>query len=409
MQHRPHHTSIAFRLTARGAVRAVVGLAVLSVGAMGAGCPPPAEIVDEPIPLPFSVPDHFPAPRLPADNIPTAEAVELGRRLFFDVRLSANETQSCGSCHLTTKAFADGKPTPLGSTGDVVPRNAMALANVAWFSSLTWANPILETLESQALVPLFAEHPDAIELGITTVVPEVEERFRQDPEMVAAFEAAFPRSKNDDGDSGDEDVPSDDVSPVSIGNAVKAIASYERSLVSGDSRYDRFVYGGESDALTDQEKQGLVLFNSERAECYHCHGGTFFTSATVAANSVVTESGFENNGVYDVDAQDVDVKNLGLFNITNQPRDKGRFRVPTLRNIALTGPYMHDGSLATLADVVAHYTKGGTQSARQSELVQPLDLTAEEQAALVAFMGALTDDTFVAAHADDDREARAAD
>jgi cytochrome c peroxidase len=334
--------------------------------------------------LPFEVPAHFPAPRIPDNNFPTAARVALGEQLFFDTRMSANQTASCGSCHFRRLAFADGKAKPTGSTGDVVPRNSMALANVAWFSSLTWANPLLDTLEGQALVPLFADHPDAIELGITNAVPEVEARFRADDDMVALFADAF----------GDADAPSND--DVTIGNMVLAIASYERSLVSGDSRYDRYAYGGDSDAISDEEKLGLVLFNSERAECYHCHGGVFFTTATVAENSVVTESGFENNGLYDVDADDVDPQHLGLASITNAPRDRGRFRVPSLRNVELTAPYMHDGSLVTLEDVVAHYVRGGVRSQRQNPLVKPLDLDEREQAALVAFLKSLTDEAFVA-------------
>lgn len=358
----------------------------------GSACvPEPAPPDDDVVDLPFTVPAHFPAPVLPEENLPTAARVDLGERLFFDTRLSGNETQSCGSCHFGRLAFADGKARPTGSTGDLVPRNAMALANVAYFSTYTWANPILTSLEQQAMVPLFAEHPSAVELGITAVVDDVEARLANDADLAARFAEAY-------GSTDDPSVDDDGNDVVSINNAVRAIASYERSLVSGDSRYDRYVYGGERDALTDQEKLGLTIFNSERAECYHCHGGVFFTTATVAANSIVTESGFENNGVYNVDDDNAPEEHLGLASITGEARDRGRFRVPTLRNVALTAPYMHDGSIATLEEVVAHYVRGGTNSARQSELVQPLDLTAEEQAALVAFLRALTDEAFVAAH-----------
>ncbi len=322
--------------------------------------------------LPIAVPAHFPALPYPDDNVPTAEKMALGESLFFDVRLSANETQSCGSCHDKARAFTDGKALPVGSTGDVVPRNAMPLMNVAWASTLTWANPLLLTLEEQALVPLFADHPDAIELGISAVTSDVLARF--EPER-PQFEAAFP----------------DESDAVSIATITKAIASYERGLIAADSRYDRYVYGGEPDALTDVEKRGLQLFNSERAECYHCHGGVFFTSAVTVLGSTATESGFENNGLYDVEADDADPRHLGLFAISGEPRDRGRFKVPTLRNIAVTGPYMHDGSLATLEDVMAHYRRGGTHSIRQNPLIRPLDLSDDEEAALLAFLRALTD------------------
>jgi cytochrome c peroxidase len=211
-------------------------------------------------------------------------------------------------------------------------------------------------------------------------VPDVLARF--EPER-AQFEEAFPESADDSEGA------------VSVANIAKAIASYERSLISADSRYDRYVYGGNADALSDVEKRGLQLFNSERAECYHCHGGVFFTSAVAFAGTTATESGYENNGLYDADATDVAPVHLGLFNISGQPRDRGRFKVPTLRNIEVTAPYMHDGSLATLEDVVAHYVQGGAQSERQSALVRPLDLTTDEQAALIAFLRTLTDDAFL--------------
>lgn len=335
--------------------------------------------IDDVSDLPWSQPAYFPRPRIPTDNPPTLEKLTLGRALFHDVRLSANETQSCASCHLVERAFSDGKPLPTGSTGDLVPRNSMGLANVAWATSLTWANPLLTTLEGQALVPLFADHPDPVELGIATAVDDVEARLASDADMSAAFVAAF-------GDGDDA---------VTIEHAVQAIATYERSLVSGDSRYDRYFNGGDSEALTDLEKQGLQLFFSERAECYHCHGGAFFTSAVVTADSVVTERGFENNGLYDVDDTALPAEHLGLFNVTAVDKDRGRFKVPGLRNVAVTGPYMHDGSVASLEAVVAHYVKGGALSARQNPLVKALDLTAAEQTALVAFLRALTDDAFI--------------
>lgn len=340
--------------------------------------PVDGDIVDE-IELPFAIPAHFPRPPIPADNIPTAEKIALGDVLFHDMRLSANETQSCASCHEVERAFSDGKPKPTGSTGDLVPRNAMGLANVAWATTLTWANPVLTTLEQQALVPLFADHPDAIELGIATSVDVVEQRFKDDPTMVELFVDAF-------GDGADA---------ITIDTIVKAISSYERSLVSGDSKYDRYFTGGDRDALDDVEKRGLQLFFSERAECYHCHGGTFFTAAITTADAVVTESGFENNGTYDADADGLPEEHLGLARLTGAPRDRGRFKIPGLRNVAVTAPYMHDGSIATLEEVVAHYVAGGARSSRQNPLVKPLDLTADEAAALVAFLRSLTDEAFI--------------
>jgi cytochrome c peroxidase len=354
-------------------------------------CPPPADdgdpddVVDFPIPLP----PGFPAPRVPADNPLTVEKIELGRHLFFDVRLSGNGTQSCASCHEPARAFTDAKATPVGSTGDAIPRNSMMLANVAWFSTYTWANPLLGTLEQQALVPMFADHP--VELGMSTNLDEILARLQADARYPGLFAAAFP----------DVDDPIDDA------HIVQALASFQRALISGNSPYDRYVYGGESDALTDEQKLGLQVFNSEVAECYHCHGGVLFTNAFVAADSSVTEPAFENNALYNIDGNGgYPEPNTGLFAFSGKQRDMGRFRVPTLRNLKFSAPYFHDGSAGTLDDVLDHYMAGGrtltgehagvgNDSPVKNPLVRPFELTLEERAALLAFLrDGLADESF---------------
>lgn len=377
-----------------GSVARAVVAAVAVVGAgFGAGC------VDDPAPststpFPLALPAGFPEPLVPDDNPITDAKVALGRALFFDKRLSANETQSCGTCHEPARAFTDAKALPAGSTGDVVPRNSMMLANVAWWSTYTWANPTLTTLEDQALVPLLAEHP--VELGITNVVPDVLARLAADVDVAAAF----------------ADVFADDADPITLVNVTKAIATYERSLISGNTKYDRYI-NGEGD-LSDDEKRGLILFFGETTECYHCHGGPFFSSAFVSTTATFAEPSFHNTGLYNLDERGAyPADNTGLFDFTADAADMGKFRVPTLRNLSSSAPYFHDGSAATLEDVLAHYMAGGrtiaagdragvgSENPHKNPLVRPFVLSAAEQRSLLAFLRTLDDDAFLDAHRDD--------
>jgi cytochrome c peroxidase len=378
------------RIVVAVAVAVVFVAACVAVG----GCVDGPGVDVDADPFPLALPAGFPLPVVPEDNPITEAKIALGRRLFFDTRLSANETQSCGTCHEPARAFTDAKALPTGSTGDVVPRNSMMLANVAWWSTYTWANPSLTTLEDQALVPLLAEHP--VELGITNVVPDVLARFAADADVARAFDAAFV----------------DDEDPITLVNIAKAIATYERSLISGNSRYDRYV-NGDGD-LSDDEKRGLILFNSETTECYHCHGGPFFSTAFVSTSSPFAEPSFHNTGLYNLDdAGAYPADNPGLFAFTGNADDMGKFRVPTLRNLSLSAPYFHDGSAATLEDVLAHYMAGGrtiaagdrqgngSENPHKNPLVRPFVLTADEQRSLIAFLRALDDDSFVDAHRGD--------
>ncbi len=359
-------------------------LAALAAAACGSEPSSPSPGYD------FNLPAGFPEPQVPADNPMSAEKVELGRALFFDERLSGNGTMACASCHDRTLGFADGKDKPSGSTGQLLPRNAMGLANVAYFPLLTWGNPTLKSLEEQALVPMFGEFP--VELGITGAEEVVLGRFREDPEAKAAFIAAFP----EEGD------------PITFQNIVKAIASFERTLISGAAPYDRYTYGGDRDALSAPAQRGMDLFFSERMECYHCHSGINFTTAFKSASTTIVEMDFQNTGLYNLDTEgSYPPGGEGLFEFTQNPRDKGKFRVPSLRNIALTGPYMHDGSMVTLEQVIDHYAAGGrtilegplagdgSQNPNKSVLVKGFAITPEEKADLVAFLESLTDPTFV--------------
>jgi len=361
--------------------RGLAGLLLL------AGC------VDEraaPEPWVWSLPAGFPEPHVPADNPMSAAKVELGRHLFYDERLSDNQTMACASCHEQARAFTDGKATGEGSTGHPLPRGSMSLANVGYLSIYTWANPKLGDLEAQALVPLFADFP--LELGAQQDTAKILRRFADDAEYQALFAEAFP----------------DDEDPFTIERVVQAIGSFERTLISGDAPYDRYVQTGDESAMSPAARRGMVLFFSERAECYHCHAGPNFSTSFRSATTEAGPPDFQNNGLYNLDPSGgYPPGNGGLFEFSGDPRDQGKFRVPTLRNIALTAPYMHDGSLATLAEVVDHYAAGGRvidagplagdgrQNPNKSTLVRPFEVTPEERAELVAFLESLTDEGFV--------------
>lgn len=337
----------------------------------------------------WDLPANFPPPYVPPDNPMTAEKVMLGRFLFYDKRLSANGTMACASCHVPARAFTDGKVTPHGSTGEALPRNSPGLANVAYYSTLTWANPVLTDLERQILIPMFGEFP--VELGITGHEAEVMARFQSDPQYQAMFAAAFP---------GETD-------PYNWGNIVKALASFNRALISADSPYDRYL-AGDLEALSGAALRGMDLFFSEELECHHCHGGFNFTDSTRQRNTVFVEAPFHNTGLYNLDGRGAyPANNTGVAGVSNRPADMGHFRAPSLRNVALTAPYMHDGSVATLEEVVRLYEAGGRhilegpytgdgrRSPLKSGLVSGFTLTDQERADLLAFLEALTDPSFI--------------
>lgn len=362
-------------------------LATAALGGCGGGESPAAPSADGSA---LVVPLGFPAPPYPEDNVPTAARIELGRHLFYDLRLSGNQTQSCASCHEQARAFTDAKPTAIGSTGEAHPRNSQSLTNVAYNPTLTWANPVLTELEHQHLVPIFGENP--VELGVTGREDEVLARFTEAPEYAALFAAAYP----------------EDPASVTWPRIAAALASFNRSLISGDSPFDRFVYHGEQGALSDAARRGMELFYSERLECHHCHGGFNFTESTVHANSAFDAALFHNTGLYDIDGEGgYPAPNTGVYEVTGLPEDMGRFRPPSLRNVAVTAPYMHDGTIATLEDVVRHYEAGGRNveagphagdgrsSPLKSGLVPGFELTDEERADLVTFLESLTDETFL--------------
>jgi len=341
-------------------------------------------------PFEWRLPAGFPVPVAPADNPMTPAKVELGRRLFYDRVLSGNGTQACSSCHRQELAFTDGRARAVGSTGEPHPRSAMSLANVAYSVTLTWADPRLTRLEDQARIPMFSEHP--VELGLAGREDEVLHRLRAETDYPGMFAAAFPEEPE----------------AVSLSNVTRAIASFERTLISGDSPYDRLVYRDDAGALSESAKRGMRLFFSERLNCSSCHGGFTFSGPIAFEGARPIAATFHNNGLYNLGGDgNYPADNPGLFAITVLAEDMGRFRAPTLRNVELTAPYMHDGSIATLPEVVEHYARGGRlvpdgpfagdghDSPRKSELMRGFGLDDRGKADLVEFLKSLTDRPFV--------------
>ncbi len=318
----------------------------------------------------------------------SAAKVELGRHLFYDTRLSENQTQSCASCHDQAHGFSDPRPRAIGSTGEVHPRNSMTLTNIGYQPVLTWANPNLFRLAQQALLPMFGEDP--VELGLAGQEGELVARIEAETRYRQLFQEAYPEDP-----------------AVSVQSITRAIASFQRTLISGDSPVDR-ARNGDATALSEEARLGQALFFSERLECFHCHGGLMFTGTSDFAGKSAPEIEFHNNGLYNLDGDGLyPDPNFGLFTFTNRPEDMGRFKAPTLRNIALTAPYMHDGSIATLEEVIDHYAAGGrvlTSGPRagdgranpnKSGFVKGFTLTPVEREGLLAFLHALTDEDFI--------------
>ena len=367
----------------------LVGAAVL------AGCGGGGVSVNDTVQAPgagqwrWELPAHFPVPKVPESNPMSEAKVDLGRHLFYDRRLSGNGTQSCASCHHQDKAFTDGLGTAIGSTGMAHPRGAQGLANVAYHATLTWANPSLVTLEKQMEVPLFGDDP--VEMGVNDHNrTEVLARLHAEPVYAAKFAAAFPEAAQ----------------PMGWGQVIQAIASFQRTLLSGHSRYDQYLQGKAQ--LTVPETRGMALFFGEKAECFHCHGSFNFNDQIVHAASRVVETPFHNTGLYNLGGTGAFPEhNRGVFELTALVKDMGAFRAPSLRNVEVTAPYMHDGSVATLEAVLDFYADGGRRIAsgpyagdgrlnpHKSELIGLIDLNAQDKSDLVAFLKTLTDHDFL--------------
>jgi len=338
----------------------------------------------------WRVPEGFPLPLVPPDNPMTRDKVELGRRLFYDSRLSGDGSVSCATCHQPELAFTDGKSQSVGMGGSIHPRSAMSLTNVAYNATLGWDDPSLTRLEEQIRVPLLNTRPH--EMGVAGREEEVLSRLKKDRRMRRLFRKAYP----------------DDRNPVTMRNAIYAVAAFERTLISGNSPYDRWAYGGEPNALSKEERAGARLFFSKRLSCFQCHAGFNFSGPVVYEGSEIPDPLFHNTALYSVDGRGAyPAPNTGVHRHTGLKKDMGKFRAPTLRNIALTAPYMHDGSIPTLEAVLDHYAAGGRAGSSTSKALETNDasgpdslmtgfeLTPEEKKQLIAFLNALTDESFV--------------
>ncbi|NVK72002.1 MAG: di-heme enzyme [Oceanospirillaceae bacterium] len=325
----------------------------------------------------WTLPQWMMPPPIPADNPMSIEKVKLGQRLFYDANLSGPGYMSCSTCHNPEHSFSEKRPVSVGVTGQFHTRNAMAIVNVAYMKTLTWANPKEVRLEDQAKVPMFGEHP--IEMGSKGQEDKVILFLQHDPIYPDLFHQAFPDQKN----------------PIRFDTITKALASFQRTLISYQSPYDDYKHNHNDRAISEDAKRGETLFFSAKLGCSSCHSGVHFSDATQAPS-------FHNTGLYNLDGKGAYPEgNQGLYEHTGKEADKGRFRTPTLRNIAQTAPYMHDGSIATLEEVIAHYAAGG-RAAQQGKASPLLDdklhtfvLTGDEKRQLIAFLNSLTDTKFI--------------
>jgi len=336
--------------------------------------------------------DGFPKPQVPANNPMTEAKVTLGRALFYDKNLSANQKQSCASCHIQKYAFAEPLVTSIGSTGMTHRRNSPALVNIAYNKTLTWAHDGLTSIEQQLLLPMFGENP--IELGITDHETKVLQRF-QSPYYQQLFRQAFPKEQQN----------------ATFDLITKALASFVRSLISLNSPFDRYAYANEDDAISTSALRGMNLFFSESLECHHCHGGFNFTQSTSHEKQLLDRRPFHNTGLYNVavnnKSNSYPKHDIGLAEISTLSQDNGRFRAPTLRNIEVSAPYMHDGSIKTLAEVLDFYAAGGRNilsgdfqgDGRQNKLKSPFmkgfTMSAQDKLDLISFLNTLTDKGFL--------------
>jgi cytochrome c peroxidase len=312
---------------------------------------------------------------------PLSAKVALGRYLFYDKRMSINGTTSCATCHRQELAFTDGLPRARGATGELHPRSAMSLVNLASTANYNWSNPNVHSLEQQALTPMMSTLP--VELGFGSVETAFLRAARTDQVYEPLFREAFP----------------DEADPYNASDIAKALAAFERTLVSHDSPYDRYHADGDEGAISESAKRGEILFYLDGGpSCFRCHGGIDFTDSTA----------FHNTGLYNVPGEfSYPAPNFGLYQFTGRRADVGKFKAPTLRNIALTAPYMHDGSIATLEEVIDHYAAGGrtiTQgpwpgigrdNPARDKFVHGFSLTPRNRADLVAFLRSLSDETFI--------------
>lgn len=355
-------------------------------GLLNALAPPPRPVCA----YPFNLPPGAPPPPLSPEDCPTTEQVSLGLKLFYEKDLSANQTQSCATCHNQSFGFTDGLTTSVGSTGDVHPRNSQGLANVMYMPTLTWARPDITRLDAQALNPLLSVNSVTTieELNLFGQENLAIDRLNSKPSYPSMFGAAFGTNE------------------ISITQIARALAAFEFTMVSFQSDFDRGTMSASAQA-------GRAVFESNQAGCLNCHSGPFFNG-----DRGVRRVGFHNIGLYNVggtgDYPDqalhgstANKATQGLYAVTGNSSDRGKFRTPSLRNVDVTGPYMHDGSMGTLAEVIEHYDLGGRNittgafagdgraNVNKDPNIRSLGLTTQQKSDLVEFLKALTDNCFL--------------
>ena len=298
------------------------------------------------IEIPFGFPEFI----VPKDNPLTEAKIELGKKLFFEKLLSRDSSISCASCHKPKYAFTDGLVKAKGIKDREVTRNTPTLTNIAYNTSFL-RDGVNPSLEAQVIVPIHEKNEFDFHILLAA------ERLKKKKAYVDLSLAAFGEVPN----------------PKVISNA---IASYERTLISGNSRYDQFTFQKDSTALSNNELRGMHLFNKHN--CVSCHSGFNFTNGEVV-----------NNGLCK------DYKDIGKMRVTLDPKDKGAFKVPTLRNVAITAPYMHDGSIKSLEAVIDHYIRGGYDNPNKDKRVKGIKLSENDKQDLVAFLKSLTDSSFI--------------
>lgn len=297
------------------------------------------------------IPVGFPDLEIPLDNQLTSARVEYGKKLFFEKLLSRDSSISCASCHQPQLAFTDGREKAVGIKNRVVSRNTPTLTNIGYNSSFL-RDGVNPSLEAQVIVPIHEKNEFDFQIIL------VAERLKKNDNYVQLSYKAY----------GEEPNPN---------NISKAIASYERTLISGNSRFDKFYYSGDSLALTKNEKRGMDLFYNQ-LYCASCHSGFNFSNGKIT-----------NNGLYK------EYLDIGKMRLTLNENDNGLFKVPTLRNISLTAPYMHDGSIARLEDVINHYSKGGKGHYNQHPIISPFEISNQDRDDLISFLESLTDSSFI--------------
>ena len=368
---------------------AVIGVLAVLLPALVRASDSPAGSSSDGIKMPLGIPLDLWTYFVPNDNPITAAKVELGRKLFFDARLSANGTVSCSSCHDPKRAFTDGRKVAEGIGGRLGTRNSPTLLNAMFSSGQFWDGRV-ETLEEQARMPLTNQD----EMGNRSL-PEALSKIAAVPEYVRAFQQVFG-------------------GPVTIDGFAKAVAAFERTLISGDAPIDRYA-AGDLNALDESARNGLILFRT-KARCTICHVFNqnfgpnsmfpFFTDGGYRNTGVAANfSGFEVLAVRAMAAardksgeafaaikKDEHAAELGRFVKTGNILDIGAFRTPSLRNVELTAPYFHDGSAATLEEVLRFYVKGGKKNPNRDWQLDPVELTNDEQRDIISFLKALTSD-----------------